>query len=157
LPWACTFSRGFDDSLIVIGIEIGTETDHCFAIPIAISIPIAEKGLAHLVPTNALARAFEPFSDLFLTDTLLLPSARDRLGAQPEQGFVGITGRTCDWEAAAELVEKSRIPVVLAGGIGPENVRDGIARVRPWGVDSCTGTNAADQQGKPIRFRKDLD
>jgi phosphoribosylanthranilate isomerase len=70
-------------------------------------------------------------------------------------GFVGITGLTCDWSVAAELVAKSRIPVILAGGISPENVAEGMLQVRPFGVDSCTCTNAVDECGRPIRFKKD--
>ena len=71
------------------------------------------------------------------------------------KGFVGITGLTCDWSVAARLVAGSRIPVVLAGGISPENVADGIRQVHPFGVDSCTCTNAVDDALNPIRFRKD--
>ena len=74
---------------------------------------------------------------------------------QPVQGFVGITGETCEWSVARDLVRGSRIPVILAGGIGPSNVRDGIEQVRPAGVDSCTRTNAEDAQGRNIRFKKD--
>ena len=76
--------------------------------------------------------------------------------AQPVSGFVGITGRTCDWEVAAKLVAASSIPVILAGGISPENVAEALQRVRPAGIDSCTGTNARDGNGEPIRFKKDL-
>ena len=61
---------------------------------------------------------------------------------QPVEGFVGITGKTCDWIAARRLVESSRIPVILAGGLSPENVYEGILAIRPAGVDSCTLTNA---------------
>jgi phosphoribosylanthranilate isomerase len=53
------------------------------------------------------------------------------------------------------LVAESSIPVILAGGIGPENVYKGIETVHPAGVDSCTCTNAVDGNGRPIRFRKD--
>jgi phosphoribosylanthranilate isomerase len=53
-------------------------------------------------------------------------------------------------------VENVSIPVILAGGISPQNVVDGIRRVRPAGVDSCTRTNVLDENGKPIRFKKDL-
>jgi phosphoribosylanthranilate isomerase len=57
---------------------------------------------------------------------------------------------------AAELVKQCRIPVILAGGITPDNVFDGIVHVQPAGVDSCTGTNCVDAQGRSIRFKKDF-
>jgi phosphoribosylanthranilate isomerase len=75
---------------------------------------------------------------------------------QPVQGFVGITGEICNWETALRLVENANIPVILAGGISPQNVTEGIRQVRPAGVDSCTRTNVLDKTGKPIRFKKDL-
>jgi len=120
------------------------------------SIPIAPSGKGGLVPSLELARMFEPVSDIFLTDTLMV-AGQNPDGEQPVEGFVGITGKTCDWEVAARLVRESRIPVILAGGISPENVAEGIFQVRPSGVDSCTLTNAVDKTGKPIRFQKDLD
>ncbi len=117
------------------------------------SLPIGLPGQAARCPTLALAHIFEPESDLFLTDTRITAAG----GAeQPVNGFIGITGRTCDWPMARELVARSRIPVILAGGLGPENVAEAISAVRPWGVDSCTGTNRVDEQGRPVRFRKDL-
>jgi phosphoribosylanthranilate isomerase len=122
------------------------------------SIPIAPPGRASRVPTLELARIFEPCSDFFLTDTLMVNTAANAGSAdgQPVAGFIGITGRICDWDMARRLVSESRIPVVLAGGISPDNVLDGIRRVRPAGVDSCTGTNAVDGRGRPVRFCKDL-
>ena len=121
------------------------------------SIPIATSGIAEQVPTIDLAQMFAPVSDFFLTDTLLLNQDQDR--SQPEQqpvnGFIGITGHTCDWHMARQLVEFSKIPVILAGGISPRNVTQGIVQVQPAGVDSCTGTNAVDDKGLPIRFKKD--
>jgi len=120
------------------------------------SIPIAESGAASPIPTLEIAGWFEPFSDFFLTDTLLVDGAGADINAQPVQGFVGITGKTCDWDTARQLVASSRIPVILAGGISPANVAEAIARVGPAGVDSCTLTNAIDEDGRPVRFRKDL-
>lgn len=120
------------------------------------SVPIAETGFGDRVPSLELARRFEPVSDWFLTDTLLVAegtSVDD--DAQPVCGFVGITGRVCDWDVAAELVRTSGIPVILAGGLGPGNVAEAIRRTRPAGVDSCTLTNAAGRDRRPIRFRKD--
>ena len=122
------------------------------------TIPIAMDGRGAQVPTLALAGIFEPVSDYFLTDTLVVDAVDANASVerqQPVAGFVGITGRTCDWRMARRLVEACRIPVILAGGIGPDNVAAGIAAVQPAGVDSCTHTNAVDPDGKPIRFQKD--
>lgn len=121
------------------------------AVRIMRSIPIAPAGFEKKVPTLELARLFEPVSDLFLTDTLLISS-----DPQPVDGFVGITGQTCDWKTAAQLVQQSTIPVILAGGLAPENVYAGTMAVKPAGVDSCTRTNAIAADGKPVRFKKDM-
>ncbi|HDI61291.1 MAG TPA: hypothetical protein ENF48_13230 [Desulfobacteraceae bacterium] len=119
------------------------------------SIPIGPPGRADGVPTLALAARFAPVSDLFLTDTLL-----DGTGSgeeEPVAGFVGITGQVCDWDMARRLVAQSPLPVILAGGISPRNAEAGLRRVRPFGIDSCTRTNAVDADGRPVRFRKDFE
>ncbi len=118
------------------------------------TIPIPDNSLRASVPFLELARLFEPVSDYFLTDTLIVSDSGN--DDQPVDGFVGITGKTCDWESAARLVESSQIPVILAGGLSPENVYEGVKSVRPAGVDSCTLTNACDAGGTPIRFKKDM-
>jgi phosphoribosylanthranilate isomerase len=116
------------------------------------SIPVGIPSAAHLVDTLAIARQLAGVSDFLLTDTWLGPTASD-----PVSGFIGITGKTCDWGVAAKLVEQSPLPVILAGGLGPENVYAAVEATRPAGVDSCTLTNKLDPQGKPIRFAKDKD
>jgi phosphoribosylanthranilate isomerase len=119
------------------------------------SIPIPETGNRNGTDSLALARIFEPVSDIFLTDTVLGPGGSDTDMHQPVAGFVGITGRTCDWDIAGDLVRQSRIPVILAGGISPDNAYAGLLKVGPAGIDSCTLTNARDRDGKSIRFKKD--
>jgi phosphoribosylanthranilate isomerase len=112
------------------------------------SIPVPQDGkAAHFSPLE-LAQALEPVSDLFLADTWV--------GSEPVEGFIGITGKTSNWELVRKLVYKSKIPVILAGGLSPENVRAAIEKVVPAGVDSCTQTNLVDKMGHPIRFRKDF-
>lgn len=51
----------------------------------------------------------------------------------------GGTGRCCDWEAARRFVELCPKPVLLAGGLTPDNVHEAIVRVGPWGVDVSSG------------------
>ncbi len=120
------------------------------------SIPISTPDAETPFPYLETARLFEPVSDFFLTDTVL-PGADLLAGNnQPVQGFVGITGKPCNWQSARRLVQASRIPVILAGGLSPANVADGIRQVTPAGVDSCTLTNTCDDQGNPIRFQKDF-
>lgn len=52
----------------------------------------------------------------------------------------GGTGKQADWEAAAALAR--RRPIVLAGGLSPENVSEAVRRVRPYGVDVSSGVEA---------------
>jgi phosphoribosylanthranilate isomerase len=121
------------------------------------SIPIGCTGYGAKVASLEMASVFEPFSDWFLTDTLLFNGDRAKDVDQPVDGYVGITGKVCDWDVAAALVTQSNIPVILAGGIGPENASAGVETVRPAGVDSCTLTNALDANGTSIRFKKDVE
>jgi phosphoribosylanthranilate isomerase len=53
----------------------------------------------------------------------------------------GGSGRTWDWRLIAQ--RRSQTPVVLSGGLTPDNVAEAIARVRPWGVDVASGVESA--------------
>jgi phosphoribosylanthranilate isomerase len=53
----------------------------------------------------------------------------------------GGTGRTIDWTRAASVA--ARRPIVLAGGLNPDNVAAAIERVRPHGIDVSSGVEAA--------------
>ncbi len=60
------------------------------------------------------------------------------------RGAYGGTGMTTDWRAAAKLARE--YPLLLAGGLKPENVAEAVERVRPWGVDVASGVES--QPGK---------
>jgi phosphoribosylanthranilate isomerase len=62
----------------------------------------------------------------------------------------GALGRTHDWSLSRRIVDDVGIPVILAGGLGPENVAVAIAAVRPAGVDSKTRTDRPDGTGKDL-------
>jgi phosphoribosylanthranilate isomerase len=56
-------------------------------------------------------------------------------------GHYGGTGDTWDWALVAN--RRSKIPALLSGGLTSENVADGIAAVRPYGVDVASGVEAS--------------
>ncbi len=68
-------------------------------------------------------------------DALLLDSGRPDL----EVKELGGTGRVHDWDVSRSIREAVEVPVFLAGGLNPENVREAVEAVRPYGVDVCSG------------------
>lgn len=75
------------------------------------------------------APKYDTVADALLVDSL------DESGA-------GGTGEIHDWDRTAELVATLESPVVLAGGLTPENVGEAIRRVRPFAVDVASGVEA---------------
>ena len=70
-----------------------------------------------------------------LRDAARTPVTITMLDAASKQG--GGTGESYDWSLAAEVARQR--PLILAGGLTPENVADAIAAVRPWAVDVSSG------------------
>lgn len=88
------------------------------------------------------ARSYEAVADFLILDSVA-----------PEIPGVGAAGTVHDWEVSAAVVAAVGVPVVLAGGLSPDNVVAAIAMVDPWGVDSLTHTNRPVEVGG---FRKDM-
>jgi phosphoribosylanthranilate isomerase len=89
---------------------------------------------------EAMLSELSPFVDAFITDTF-----------DPKTGASGATGKTHDWRVSRRLVELADRPVILAGGLTPENVKRAILEVRPAGVDSHTGVE--DSTGRKSRAK----
>jgi phosphoribosylanthranilate isomerase len=81
------------------------------------------------VRTQADVQALESFH----TDFHMLDAYRP--------GLRGGTGETFDWELVR--ARRSSVPLILSGGLRPDNVGQAIAAVHPFGVDSASGTEAA--------------
>ncbi|HWF22367.1 MAG TPA: phosphoribosylanthranilate isomerase [Acidimicrobiales bacterium] len=87
------------------------------------------------------AQAYAACSDYLLLDS-----------QDPATGIVGATGLTHDWSVSALIPPAVGVPVILAGGLGPENVSEAITAVNPAGVDSETRTSRLDD-----KRRKDIE
>jgi phosphoribosylanthranilate isomerase len=83
----------------------------------------------------------------FHTDLHLLDTAAG--------GLRGGSGRT--WEWGLLEARRSRTPLVLSGGLGPDNVGEAIAAVRPWAVDSASGTEREPGVKDPEKVRRFLE
>ncbi len=62
------------------------------------------------------------------------------------------SGRSFDWSALLRLGLDR--PIILAGGLDPDNVADAIAAVRPWGVDVSTGVESSPGHKDPVKVRR---
>jgi phosphoribosylanthranilate isomerase len=60
-------------------------------------------------------------------------------------------GQTWDWGLAGE--RHTRIPLIVAGGLTPENVGEAVAQARPWAVDVASGVEAAPGIKDPAKVR----
>ncbi len=65
----------------------------------------------------------------------------------------GGSGRTCDWEAAAEIVRRADAPVLLAGGLSPENLREALETTGAAGADLSSSLEAAPGRKSTTRLR----
>ena len=58
------------------------------------------------------------------------------------EGKMGGTGTTFDWDLAVQAHSLGK-PIILAGGLTPDNVEEAACKVRPYAVDVCTGVEAS--------------
>jgi phosphoribosylanthranilate isomerase len=89
-----------------------------------------------------------------LADALLLDSGRPSATIAE----LGGTGRVHNWGISQRLVARADVPIFLAGGLTPENVRAAVAQVQPYGIDVCSGvrTNGALDEAKLAAFTQAL-
>lgn len=111
------------------------------ALPLSELVKIKETGVK-LIKTIQVYRdskadiILKQIKELFgVADAVLLDTALD--------GRTGGTGVPHNWEVSSKIVLNADIPVILAGGLKPENVREAVRCVRPYAVDTASGVETA--------------
>ncbi|MCL7411849.1 MAG: phosphoribosylanthranilate isomerase [Methanosarcinaceae archaeon] len=114
-----------------------------------ISIPVNTRGTADTI--DAVVKQINDLTDRGLVDGILLDSSAP--------GKVGGTGAVHDWSvsrAVVEAVDMSPVPVpvILAGGLNPDNVGEAVKSVLPYAVDTASGieTDGKKDEKKICRF-----
>ncbi len=80
-------------------------------------------------------------------DALLLDSGNPNLAVKQ----LGGTGRVHNWSWSRKIVEQSRVPVFLAGGLNAANVNEAIDKVQPYGLDLCSSVRT-DEKLDPFKL-----
>jgi phosphoribosylanthranilate isomerase len=74
-----------------------------------------------------------------------------RARAQSRRGLRGGTGETFDWALIG--ARRSKVPLILSGGLRAENVAEAIAQTAPYAVDTASGTESAPGRKDPAKLR----
>jgi phosphoribosylanthranilate isomerase len=80
---------------------------------------------------------------------------RSSIGSPEREALRGGTGETFDWNLLA--ARRSKIPLIVSGGLNAENVTEAIAAWRPYAVDTASGTEAAPGHKDPQKLRAFFD
>jgi phosphoribosylanthranilate isomerase len=106
---------------------------------------VAISALREALPYAAIVKGVHVTGDEAVAAALAAARVADAVLLDTKtRGRIGGTGATHDWSISARIVASSPKPVILAGGLTPDNVATAIARVRPYAVDVNSGTRAAD-------------
>jgi phosphoribosylanthranilate isomerase len=112
---------------LVDRLTVGTHTELREALP-----GVAIVQVIHVTGPEAVEQALSVAPEV---DALLLDSGNPGLATKT----LGGTGQVHDWRLSAIIRDAVSVPVFLAGGLRPDNVREAIDQVGAWGLDLCNG------------------
>lgn len=118
---------------IVDALQTGTYKAVKLALP---AIKIVQ--VIHIINEASIEEALRISEEV---DALLLDSGNPNLLVKE----LGGTGKTHNWYLSKQIVAQCKKPVFLAGGLKPENVRQAMDTVRPYGLDVCSGVRTNKQ------------
>ena len=144
----------------VVGVFVNAELDEVAAVVDACSLSIVQlhgdEGPAYCaeVARRTGAKIVKAVRARDKASVRALYAYRDRVDFHMIDAYVegehGGTGETFAWDLVAER-KSSQLPLILSGGLTPDNVGDAIEQVRPWAVDSASGTEAEPGRKDPAK------
>ena len=153
---AAAIAAAVPRSVVCVGVFVDQPLDEMQAIAAQVPLgavqlhgtetpPIAAALMQPVIKAVAVTEGFEPSSvDVWPSAVTVLLDAHDPVKR-------GGTGRTIDWSLAARTAE--RRPVMLSGGLNPDNVRAAVETVRPYAVDVSSGVESAPGIKDPAKLR----
>lgn len=99
----------------------------------------------HVIDESSIDAALEA-ADFF--DAILLDSIAEK------EDRIGGTGKVHDWSISRKIVSLIKKPVILAGGLTPDNVVDAIEYIKPYGVDVNSGVDNLDRSKSPEAVKR---
>ncbi len=101
-------------------------------------------GVIKAVPVSGPESKVEAVEFSKICDAILLDTPAKQLGG---------SGKSHDWSVSAQIVEQSRCPVFLAGGLNPEKVAEAVSAVSPYCVDVSSGVEICPGQKDSEKVR----
>jgi len=159
---AATIIRALPAFTVPIGVFVGMELRRVTAVAFQLGLRGVQTYENHFTSEDTFPFAFIPafrVRDNKDLDAIcrFLDAARDRnrtpaaiLIDSHVEGKLGGTGHRAPWELIANY--QLHVPVILAGGLTPENVAEAIALVEPWAVDVASGVEASPGHKDPSKI-----
>lgn len=159
---AAPLVRALPPFLDAVGVFVGVKTRHACAVAFqlglsAIQMLAEEEDGEDAFPFRRIAAFRVKDADSlgmierYLEQRRAAPPAAVLIDAHVE-GQLGGTGKTAPWELLRDF--RPGVPLILAGGLTPDNVADAVAAVRPYAVDVASGVESAPGRKDPDKVRR---
>ncbi len=146
---AAALAREVPAGILKVGVFVNESAERIAAVAAKVGLEVAQLHGDCGAPTGLRIWRAAAVGPDFDPTSLPAAGAEALLLDAPAGSLYGGTGRTFDWSRAEGLPFR----IVLAGGLGPDNVAEAVRRLRPWGVDACSRLESAPGRKDPEKVR----